>query len=82
MEKMINNLNKTNRRELFLKMADRVYTNVLINRIIDIETGLSMLQGILEMRANEIMEENELFRSRNVKKYPYSELSTTDGRKV
>ena len=78
----MNNLNKTNRRDLFLKMADKVYTDVLINRIIDIETGLSMLQGILEMRANEIMEEQERFRIANAKKYPYSELSTTDGRKI
>ena len=77
----MSNLNKINRRDLFLKMADRVYTDVLINRIIDIETGLLMLKGILEMRANEIMEENELIRTRNAKKYPYSELSTTDGKK-
>ena len=67
----MNNLNKTNRRELFLKMADKVYTDVLINRIIDIEVGLSMLKGILEMRADEIMEEQERFRIANAKKYPY-----------
>lgn len=78
---MTNNLNKTNRRDLFLKMADRVYTDVLINKIIDIETGLIMLCGILEMREKEIAEENERFRNRVIKKYPYSELSTTDGKK-
>ena len=74
-------MQKTNRYELFLKLADKVYTDVLITDIIDIDTGLSMLRGVLELREKEIAEENEIIRTKNTKKYPYSELSKTDGGK-
>ena len=74
-------MQKTNRYELFLKLADKVYTDVLLTNIIDIDTGLSMLRGVLELREKEIAEENEIIRTKNTKKYPYSELSKTDGGK-